>query len=173
MKHLYSAVSLLLVLSLTPALAEVPAGYQQLAAKHGVPPAILYAVALTESGAKLTDNRFRPWPWTLNVEGEGHYFSTRRAAYTALTAHQNDGGRSIDIGLMQVNWRYHRARLRDAWQALDPYFNLDVGAQILRERYREHGDWWQAVGRYHSSTLERAERYRKRVRRHWQKVRAQ
>jgi soluble lytic murein transglycosylase-like protein len=162
-------------LGVEPAQAEVPPGYRQVAAEYGIPPALFYAVALTESGARLASGKFRPWPWTLNVGGKGHYFLTRETAFAALQTHRADGKRSIDIGLMQVNWHYYSARLRDPWQALDPYFNLRASAEILAAHYKKTGDWWVAVGRYHSpgakpTAQRRAARYVARVKRHWQKL---
>ena len=82
---------------------------------------------------------------------------------------------SMYKNLMQVNWRYHRTRLRDPWRALDPYYNLRVGARILRDCYREHADWWRAVGCYHSPGISAAQReralaYRARVKRHWRRL---
>ncbi len=60
------------------------------------------------------------------------------------------GQASVDIGLMQVSWRYHRDRLASAALALDPYRNLHVAAEILAACFREREDWWAAVGCYHA-----------------------
>ena len=104
---------------------------------------VLYAVALTESGRSGIG---RPWPWTLNVGGRGYFFDSRQAAWKALMKWLRAGRRSIDIGLMQVNWRYHKDRLGTPWQALDSYHNLRVGAAILRECFHARRDWWASVG---------------------------
>ncbi|MEW8644213.1 MAG: transglycosylase SLT domain-containing protein, partial [Candidatus Thiodiazotropha sp.] len=78
---------------------------------------------------------------------------------------------SIDIGLMQVNWRYHQDRLGTPWQALDPYHNIRVGAGILQDCYATRQDWWGSVGCYHSpKDSYRADRYRRRVVSHWQRI---
>jgi soluble lytic murein transglycosylase-like protein len=151
----------------------VPPGYRRVAVEHGIPAVLFYAVAKTESGRRLARTpRMRPWPWTLNIEGRGRYYGTRIEAFAALKHLLREGRTSIDIGLMQVNWRYHHTRLRDPWRALDPYYNLRVGARILRDCYRAHADWWRAVGCYHSpgssaAQRERALAYRARVKRHW------
>ncbi len=163
------------LLGVEPAQAEVPPAYRQVAAEYGLPPAMFYAVALSESGTKLISGKFRPWPWTLNIGGKGRYFPTRASAFAALQTHRAEGKRSIDIGLMQVNWRYHSERLRDPWQALDPYFNLRTSAEILAAHHKKTGDWWVAVGRYHSpgakpAARRRAARYIARVKRHWQRL---
>ena len=77
----------------------------------------------------------------------------------------------MDIGLLQVNWHYHRAALVDPWTALAPYHNLRVGARILYRRYRATGDWWRAVGAYHAPRhAERARWYRARVARWFARI---
>ncbi len=150
----------------------VPVGYQSVAAERGIPYSLLYAVALTESGKQVASKDvYRPWPWTLNVAGQGYFFESRQAAWQALMVWIKKGKRSIDIGLMQVNWRYHQERLGTPWQALDPYFNLRVGAKILQDCYITRQDWWASVGCYHSPTNpQRADRYRRRVLSRWQRI---
>lgn len=152
----------------------VPDGYRRVAAAHGIPSELFYAVALAESGRHIEHLRTtRPWPWTLNIHGEGHYFPSRQAAVVAAQQALTQGRRSVDIGLMQVNWAYHATALRSVEAAIDPYHNLDVGAGILAECFRTRGDWWAAVGCYHApSNADRAARYRERVKRIWSRVTA-
>ena len=150
----------------------VPAGYRSIAAEHGIPHSVLYAVALTESGKQLgAMETIRPWPWTLNIAGQGYYFESRLEAWQALTARLHKGQRSIDIGLMQVNWRYHQQRLGTPWQALDQYHNLRVGAAILQDCFKTRQDWWASVGCYHApANAMRADRYCRRVVSRWQRI---
>ncbi len=148
--------------------AAIPPAYVEAAQAYAVPPEILFAVALAESELLLTSNRVMPWPWTLNVEGEEERYRNRLETWEAISRHLAKGRRSIDIGLMQVNWRWHRERLRDPWTALDPQFNLRAGASILHELYQEDGDWVTAIGRYHApagtpAARQRAAAYRARV----------
>ncbi len=153
---------------------SVPAGYQVIAADYGIPYTVLYAIALTESAAGTNDEGVhRPWPWTLNVAGRGYFYPSREAAWTALNTFIAGGERSIDIGLMQVNWRFHQDKLGDTWLALEPYHNLRVGALILRHCFEQRRDWWAGVGCYHSpANMVRAQRYRARVVRHWRQLTA-
>ena len=51
----------------------------------------------------------------------------------ALKGYVGRGVTNVDCGAMQVNWRWHADRLGSIERALDPYPNLSVGAQILRE----------------------------------------
>tara|TARA_R110002110_G_scaffold12718_1_gene60830 strand:+ start:24304 stop:24888 length:585 start_codon:yes stop_codon:yes gene_type:complete len=144
---------------------SIPAGYQRVANEYDLPPALLYAVALTESGqSALSEGRFRPWPWALNINGEGHYFTSRQEALQMLQAALIHTNSSVDIGLMQINWRYHGAALGSAWQALDPYHNLRVAAAILRDCLNEHANWMQTAGCYHApNDRTRAQAYASRV----------
>jgi len=105
------------------------------------------------------------------VAGDGYYYASRIEAWQALRNWLGRGERSIDIGLMQVNWRYHHGRLGDPWQALDPYHNLRVGAGILQDCYAAEHDWWASVGCYHApANPERASRYRRRVESQWRQI---
>ena len=151
---------------------DIPLAYRQVAAANDIPADIFYAVALAESGRKLGPGRpMRPWPWTLNIHGEGQYFTNRQSAWRAIMASIVSDRPSVDIGPMQVNWRYHGLSLIDPWRALDPYANLQVAAEILKGCQQRLIDWWESVGCYHSpSNPERAKRYRERVRIHWQSL---
>ncbi len=170
MLHLHCQVAASASLSATggSALLTVPPAYQRVAREYGVPAGILFAIALTESGRQSGD-RVLPYPWTLNIEGRGEYFSSRHEADTRLSQLIREG-RSPDIGLMQVNWKYHHNKLGAPDQAIDPWLNLRAGALVLRKCYEETGDWWQAVGRYHSRTPARAKTYRQRVLRWYRRL---
>lgn len=152
----------------------VPHGYRQVAAEYGIPPAIFYAIALAESGRVLDASAaLHPWPWTLNIRGKAHFFERRRAAERALAAVLAEGEDAVDVGLMQVNWRYHRARLKEPRAALDPYRNLRAAAAILQGCHRTRQDWWSAVGCYHApADPARALAYRARVADHWRRLHA-
>ena len=67
---------------------------------------------------------------------------------------QAEGIRSIDVGCMQVNQRWHADQFATLEQATDPLANADYAARFLRTLYQQTGDWWEAAGRYHSSTQE-------------------
>ncbi len=151
-----TALALLYSSSLSAATEPlIPPAYLSIAREVGVPPRLLYAVALTESALRFSTAAVQPWPWSLNVNGKTEYHASRADAYRAIRRHLAAGRRSIDIGLMQVNWRWHRETLQDPWKALDPYHNLRTGARLLRDRYRECGDWLTAAGRYHAPAATR------------------
>ena len=154
---------------------QIPTRYQQIARQHNIPPGILYAIALTESGKTIAPGMFRPWPWTLNVAGKPKRYATRKATWNAMRYYMKQGIQSIDIGLMQVNWRWNKHRLGNTWTALDPRFNVTAGAKILRDEYKKQGNWVSAIGSYHSpgksqAQKQRAQKYAKRVITHLTKL---
>jgi len=130
--------------------AHVPIGYRIVATEYALPPTLLYAVALTESRRPLDDGRLVPWPWTLNIEGKAYYYDSKAAAAEALQNYLARG-RSVAVGLMQQHWRWHALRLRNAAVALDPYYNLRLGAAYLAECHRRRGSWSGALACYHGA----------------------
>lgn len=152
------------VLSPTTSAGDIPPAYIATARLYHIPPPVLYAVGMVESRRPSFAGNL-PWPWTLNVEGTAEFYPSRREAWFALQKHIKQK-RLVDIGLMQVNWHWHKERLGTPWKALDPHFNLTTGARILREQYDASGDWMIAAGRYHAPrNATRAQQYRERVER--------
>jgi soluble lytic murein transglycosylase-like protein len=144
-----------------------PPAYQFAATDQGVPSDVLYALALAESGLRI-DKRIRPWPWTLNVAGQGRFFRSRAdACATLLEVLQHTPAKRVDIGLGQINYGYHGQRVTHPCELLDPYLNLSIAAAILKTHYRSAEGWLAATGRYHfPAGGERARRYRLAVQNH-------
>lgn len=152
-------------------LEAVPGAYHTVAAQVGIPPSVLYAIALTESGTKLRSGRVMPWPWTLNVAGESRRFASREAAFADLSALLEAGRRNVDIGLAQVNWGWNGHRFEDAWSALDPFVNLEASALLLAELYATTGTWPGAAARYYgASDQNKRAAYQRRFERIWKRV---
>src|ERR1700693_5965726 len=54
---------------------------------HGIPSHLLAAIARVESGRRdQTSGTFDPWPWTINMDGQGSFYDNRAQAVTAATA---------------------------------------------------------------------------------------
>ncbi|EXL06488.1 lytic transglycosylase [Brucella anthropi] len=129
---------------------EIPPPAYQIAAKRaGIPSPVLYAVALQESGM-ARDGKIVPWPWTLNVAGAPRRFNSQSdACLGLLKALREAPATRVDAGLSQINLGYQRHRYDHPCELLDPYRNLVIAAEILREQYRPGEDWLLAIGRYH------------------------
>ena len=111
-----------------------------------VDPKILAGIALNESAYNG-----RAWPWTLNVAGRGFFFRTREDAYRAVCYLINNGRSDFDLGILQINWRYHGKRFASPWDALAPATNIRVAEDILNENYRLTHSAVKAVAYYHSA----------------------
>jgi hypothetical protein len=139
--------------------------------QYGIPMHLLSAISATESGRyhngiKLT----LPWPWTINVEGQGHYYDSKQEAMAAVRKFQATGARSIDVGCMQVNLIHHPNAFADLDEAFDPEHNVAYGASFLRSLYEESKSWKQASANYHSKTPSRGTEYVSRVYDRWTNI---
>jgi len=127
----------------------IPSAYHVAARQEGVPPAVLYALALTESGVRLKQG-IRPWPWTLNIAGKSYYFRNQQAACAAITqAVATQGRKRVDVGLGQINLGWHAGLFHSDCDALQPNRNLRHAARLLRSHFEHSGDWLAAAARYH------------------------
>jgi hypothetical protein len=115
---------------------------------------ILAGIALNESAYNG-----RAWPWTLNVAGRGFFFRTREDAYKAVRVLIADGRCDFDVGLMQINWCYHRQRFASPWDALAPATNVRAAEDILNENYRKTNSAMKAVAYYHSANPQPGREY--------------
>lgn len=133
---------------------------------HRIPDKLLRAVSLIESG-RSTVKGLIAWPWTINVKGKGHFFSTKQEAIVAVRDLQKKGVKSIDVGCMQINLQHHPNAFRSLEEAFDPATNVSYGATFLTKLQGCHGDWSMAVAHYHSATPQLHQPYQDRVLKTW------
>lgn len=140
----------------TSALCEYAS--KQASQRTGVPLEVLRAISLTESGTKR-DGQFGPWPWTVNMSGDGRWFDNRQAALEFVERHFSSGSRNFDVGCFQINYRWHHSGFRSTEEMFEPMANAMYAAQFLKSLYLEFGDWTKAAGAFHSRTPKFAKRY--------------
>ena len=129
-----------------------------------LPAKLLPAIARVESGRlDQATGRVRAWPWTINIEGTGMFFTTKAEAIAAVQAFTARGPRSIDVGCMQINLIYHPHAFSDLEDAFDPAANARYAARFLAALYQQTRDWNLATAAYHSQDAERGEEYQRRV----------
>lgn len=159
-------ISLLAILFSALAASASTADVCDRAAHHAaeefdVPFAVLWSITRTETG-RYKDGKLNPWPWTVNMEGKGHWFKTRRDAQAYAAREFERGARSFDVGCFQINYKWHGASFRSINQMFDPIENARYAAAFLARLYRESENWSIAAGAYHSRTQEFSKRYRAR-----------
>jgi hypothetical protein len=131
---------------------------------YRLPPHLLEAIALVESGRKdpLT-GAVEPWPWTLDAAGEGHFYASKAEAIAAAQDFQAKGVKLIDVGCLQINLYHHPHAFASLEQAFDPMANAAYAAQFLSQLHAELGSWEEAAAHYHSTTPELAADYKRKV----------
>jgi soluble lytic murein transglycosylase-like protein len=133
-----------------------------------LPPGLLGAISMIETGrVDPAIGRIRPWPWTINAEGQGQFFETRQQAVAAVKALQARGVQSIDVGCLQVNLMYHPDAFASLDDAFDPRINANYAARFLNSLYAGTKDWATAIAGYHSETPELGGPYRVLVMARW------
>ena len=143
-------------------MCEAAIGTAEAAAK--LPARVLTSIALRELGRVDPDTgRVRPWPWTINFEGVGHFYASKEDAITAVQQIQAGGGQSIDVGCMQVNLQQHPDAFLTLDDAFDPQRNATYAARFLNSLFATLGDWGTAIAAYHSRTPGIGEPYRDQV----------
>lgn len=115
-------------------------------AQYRLPPGLLEAIALTESGQDG-----RPYPWALNIGGQPVMAASFQAAAAMLR--RADGRPRLDaaVGCMQIFMRYHLESVETPEWVLEPRNNVWYAAGFLRQLFDQYGDWRSAVGHYNAS----------------------
>jgi hypothetical protein len=133
-----------------------------------IPSHLLAAVARIESGRRdQASGTFNPWPWTINVDGQGSFYDNKAQAVAAALSMRSHAAKSIDVGCMQISLTYHPDAFPDLNQAFDPTANANYGARFLVQLFEKTNSWPKAVEMYHSATAELGQEYRSRVYAAW------
>lgn len=132
--------------------------------KHNIPMYTLHSIALRESGKYHQKYKFKVvWPWTVNVEGQGHFFKTKAEAILFVKKQILAGKENIDVGCMQINLKHHLDAFSSLDHAFEPSNNVAYGVEFFMEKYKQTGSWHKAIANYHSATYELGSRYRQEV----------
>ena len=102
-----------------------------------LPVAVVRKILTHESKSFYAQNA-QPWPWTLNINGKGHYYDSIEDAVTAAQQALDSGARRLGVGLGQIEWSYHAGRFdNDIAMSLDPARNVSVVCDILEEGFND------------------------------------
>jgi hypothetical protein len=159
-----------------PARADLPDVCAALARANerteGIPPGLVLAVALAESGRWLgTGRRSQAWPWTVTSGTDSFYLDSKQEALRKVRELREAGRSNIDVGCMQINLGYHGDAFVSLDEALEPASNVAYGARFLKRLRLQTRSWARATARYHSSDPDRGKAYRDKVYRLWHEVR--
>lgn len=130
---------------------------------RNLPGGLLPALARVESGRPDAAGVVRPWPWTIDFDGQGQFFASKEEAVAAVRALQGGGVRSIDVGCLQVNLLHHPSAFPTLEAAFDPAVNALYAARFLSALHARDNDWAHAIAAYHSETQRLGSAYREKV----------
>lgn len=130
--------------------------------KHVLPNGLLQAITRVETNRGTEENP-TAWPWTVNTDGEGHWFNSRNEAEQFVKEKQFSGSNSIDIGCFQINTKWHGDKFGSVDAMFDPKGAAEYAAKFLNSLKLEKGDWKAAVAAYHSRLPEKSKRYSQKV----------
>lgn len=161
-KSLFTCLALSFCAPVGPIMANTSTACDQAAITAAfqahIPSNVMRAVTRLETG-RSKGGKLTPWPWTVNMEGEGRWFASKDEAKAYVIQHYQAGKRSFDVGCFQINYRWHGGAFRSIEDMFDPDKNAAYAADFLKTLYREFGNWDDAVGAYHSRTDVYADRY--------------
>ncbi len=134
----------------------------------GVPDQLLDAISRVESGRyDQSQGTTRAWPWTINAEGQGHFYQSKSEAVAAARQFIARGIQSIDVGCTQINLMFHPDAFASLEDAFDPGRNAAYAARFLIELFHQVGSWPHAAAAYHSQTPQLGTDYQRKVLEAW------
>lgn len=125
-----------------------------------VPSSLLHSIAKVESGF---GPHKEPWPWAIQVQGRSYYFRTEKAAARYIKQLLAIGIENFDVGCGQINYYWHKDKVRSPFDLLNPAKNILIAANYLKTLKAQHNSWLKAVAHYHSSNQQKGLHYARMV----------
>ena len=120
-------------------------------ARHHLPPGLLLSMALVESGRRdPVTGLVAPWPWTIQVQGRGHFYETLADASREAKGFLQAGNGFVDVGCLQVDLFHHPDAFHTLDEAFTPATNIDYAARYLAGLAQTRGSWLEAVAAYNA-----------------------
>ncbi len=135
---------------------------QLAAVRSAVPVEFLLAITRVETGRR-TQGQLQPWPWTINLAGQGYWFADASEAIAFARDQLALGQENFDAGCFQINLHWHGAEFTSLEAVFDPQTNAEYAADFLATLYNSEGGWPEAIAAYHSRTPDKAADYLQKV----------
>ena len=126
--------------------------------RNNIPRGLLAAIAQVESSYR---------PFAVNFAGESFISPNSSQAAGRIRKALNSGKTNIDIGVMQLNYRWHASAFNNVEEMLNPVKNIQYAAKLIKQLYHKHGNWQQAIAYYHSSIPNHNIKYKQKVMSCW------
>ena len=131
--------------------------------KYKIPRDLLYAISIHETGKPHSYNLSIVWPWTFRIDGKAYYFNDGKTGLKIIKKQISKEIINIDIGCMQINFKYHNKNFKSIAHMINPKYNIEYAAQFLFSKYKKSGNWKQAVSQYHSHTVSLGNKYAEKI----------
>lgn len=135
---------------------------QHAAQNSSVPLELLQAISRVETGRRA-EGETRPWPWTINQGGQGHWFDDADQAISFANDLMAQGEENFDAGCFQINLHWHGKNFGSLKDMFDPETNAAYAATFLTSLLQSEGGWPEAVAAYHSRSPDQAQAYLAKV----------
>ncbi len=122
--------------------------------QYNIPSGLLLAISKIES---------RVIPYAVNIGGKAYYPASLMEARNIALHHLNQGLTNIDLGVMQINYRWHGKKFNNIDEMLSVNKNIGYAAKLLCDLKKQHGSWHKAVRYYHSRNKVHNMQYSKKV----------
>ena len=122
--------------------------------QNHIPGGLLKAIVEVESGFNT---------YALNINGKTITVSNRTEAIHTIRNALNAGFTNIDIGLAQINYRWHGDNFKGIEEMLNPITNIEYAGKLLSSLFKEHGDWFKALKYYHSAKAQYQLSYSRKI----------
>lgn len=126
--------------------------------KNQIPSGLLAAIARVESNTKA---------YALNINGNTVLNASLEETSEVVKKKLAVGMKNIDLGIMQLNYRWHGDKFNNVTQMLMPENNITYAASLLKSLRVQHGTWHKAIKYYHSAKPEHHRKYSRRVVAYW------
>jgi len=122
--------------------------------KNRIPRGLLSAIVGVESGFN---------PYAVNIEGKTITANDKSKAVKTIKEALNQGVTNIDIGIAQINYRWHKNNFKNIEEMLNPTANIEYAARLLSSLFKQHGTWHKAIRHYHSANPDHYRQYSRKV----------
>jgi soluble lytic murein transglycosylase-like protein len=122
--------------------------------RNQIPRGLLSAIVGVESGFN---------PTAVNIEGKSVITNNKYEAIKIINNAVNQGVTNIDIGIAQINYRWHKDNFRNIEEMINPTANIEYAAKLLSSLFKQHGTWHKAIRHYHSANPNHHKQYSRKV----------
>ncbi|NDA90183.1 MAG: lytic transglycosylase domain-containing protein [Alphaproteobacteria bacterium] len=122
--------------------------------RNEIPRGLLSAIVGVESGFN---------PTAINIEGKTVTINDKSEAIKTIKNALNQGVTNIDVGIAQINYRWHKDNFKNIEEMLNPATNIEYAAKLLSSLFKQHGTWHKAIRHYHSANPNHHKQYSRKV----------